>query len=321
MNIRKCASVMIGIALLSSCSPKVVTDIAKTYPATNAEDVVVYEVYDSVNVKAEELGTIQVKDRGFTTDCGLDRMLGIAKSKTAEAGGNILKLTEHRYPDMRSTCHRLWGTILKTDDTTAAAGHVAETKARVDEYNRQALQSRTNIDMSGNVLMVNFGPSWITSNLYAPNRTYKGKSGIEGMVNYEHFWKKGMGFGIDFAYYQTSFDDMGDSYSGDYEITLTYVGPSFVFMQKPSDKWRFEYSLGLGYARYSENGDYIHNGFGVMGRMGVDYCISKHFGIGLNVNAVTSRFSRPDEADYYMDKNEAYGIQRISVMAGLKYYF
>lgn len=58
-----------------------------------------------------------------------------------------------------------------------------------------------------------------------------------------------------------------------------------------------------------------------MGRMGVDYCISKHFGIGLNVNAVTSRFSRPDEADYYMDKNEAYGIQRISVMAGLKYYF
>lgn len=308
-------SMMVGMLLLGSCSPRVITQIEKTYPAISTDSVAVYETFDSVKADAEVLGTIQVKDKGLTTNCGLERMLGIARQKTAEAGGNILKLTEHRYPDMRSTCHRLWGTMLRTNDLAAVDSQLYLTQQQADYYMRQA-KSKPQTDNSGDVVRVSAGPSWIVSKFEIDDRTYRGKLGSEVGASYEHYWKNGLGVGVDFSYYHTAFDT---EYDGDYDVNLLYIGPSFAY-RLSSKKWQLYEAVGLGYSRYNEE-YYSVNGLGVMARLGINYLVSKHLGIGASLNAISTRLKEPHDAGSYLDDDEYYGIGRISVMVGLSYCF
>ena len=86
---------LVGL-LLAACSPRVITEVTKNYPARSVDEVRVYDVGDTVPNSAVAIGKVAVLDRGFTTNCGYDRMLGLAKERTAENGGNGLLLTEHK---------------------------------------------------------------------------------------------------------------------------------------------------------------------------------------------------------------------------------
>lgn len=82
---------------LTGCAPRVLTEVTMNYPARSVEEVRVYDVGDTVPNSAVAIGKVAVLDRGFTTNCGYDRMLGLAKERTAENGGNGLLLTEHMF--------------------------------------------------------------------------------------------------------------------------------------------------------------------------------------------------------------------------------
>ncbi|HBX44414.1 MAG TPA: hypothetical protein DEG28_00775, partial [Porphyromonadaceae bacterium] len=128
-------------ATLFACSPKVVTQVIKTYPPLpESEDVAVYhlETNDSVPATAETLGQVAVVDNGFSTKGSYPRVVDMAVEETRKTGGNVLLITDHLKPSFwGSSIHQIGGTMLKVnpEDTTAVPSQ--ETYISMEESNRR----------------------------------------------------------------------------------------------------------------------------------------------------------------------------------------
>jgi len=105
-----------SILFLTSCAAKLTSSMQKTYaPLDYKEEVRVFEVSEETPPKAEKLGTIKVGDSGFSTDCDYATVLEKAKTEARKVGANVLKITEHKLPDLMSSCHRIKADVLKVD--------------------------------------------------------------------------------------------------------------------------------------------------------------------------------------------------------------
>lgn len=116
---RKINLLVIGFAFLfGACSPKITTQISKSYaPLEYKEDVKVLGLNDPIPGNSEDLGTVKISDTGFTTNCGYEAVVDAAKLEARKAGGNAIKLIDHIPPSiMGSTCHRISAKILKVSD-------------------------------------------------------------------------------------------------------------------------------------------------------------------------------------------------------------
>jgi hypothetical protein len=107
----------IGIILfLTSCSPKLTSTMLKSYPPLNYQkEVRVFTINEPVPSSAERLGTIKIGDSGFSINCNYAKVIEIAKDEARKVGGNVIKITQHRVPDLVSTCHRITADIMKLD--------------------------------------------------------------------------------------------------------------------------------------------------------------------------------------------------------------
>ncbi|WP_298931283.1 hypothetical protein [uncultured Allomuricauda sp.] len=105
---------IISAFLLSSCSPKISSLITKDYQSLKYDEkVVVLGLNEQQPANAEVLGVVKVRDTGFSTKCNYEIALDKAKLEARKVGGNTIKITRHKKPDLWSTCHRLDATILK----------------------------------------------------------------------------------------------------------------------------------------------------------------------------------------------------------------
>jgi hypothetical protein len=121
---KKFAYLMI-IALMSSCSPRISTHLYKSYPPlTDNQNVKVLALTDSIPVISTQLGTVKVEDSGWTTKCGYEDFIAIAKREARKAGGNAIKVIEHIPPHSARhglafyyyNCHQITVMILRTPD-------------------------------------------------------------------------------------------------------------------------------------------------------------------------------------------------------------
>ena len=72
-----------AMLLLTSCSPKVVTNIVRTYPdIIPADSVYVIGLGEKVPNTAETIGRVSVVDRGTSTNCRYDQVLHLAQEAT-----------------------------------------------------------------------------------------------------------------------------------------------------------------------------------------------------------------------------------------------
>jgi len=105
-----------SILLLTSCSAKLTSSMQKTYaPLDYKEEVRVFELGEETPPNAEKLGTIKVGDSGFSVICDYATVLDKAITESRKVGGNALKITEHKLPDIWSSCHRITADVLKVD--------------------------------------------------------------------------------------------------------------------------------------------------------------------------------------------------------------
>ena len=73
------------------------------------------------------LGHIKIGDTGFTTKNGnYAAVLNIAKDEARKAGGNVVKITKHKSPDMLSSMHRIEADILRVDDLSVLSGEMSD---------------------------------------------------------------------------------------------------------------------------------------------------------------------------------------------------
>lgn len=104
--------------VLSGCSPKIISSITSAHtPLANDAEVLLLEMDAPMPDNAEVLGQIKIGDTGFTTKNGnYAAVLNIAKDVARKAGGNVVKITEHKSPDMLSSMHRIKADILRVED-------------------------------------------------------------------------------------------------------------------------------------------------------------------------------------------------------------
>ena len=107
-----------ALILLSSCSPKISTNLSKTYaPLDYKQEIVTIGLSESEPDNLEVLGQVKIGDTGFSTKCGYDIMINKAKLEARKAGGNAIKIIEHKPPSaFGSSCHRITVKILKIED-------------------------------------------------------------------------------------------------------------------------------------------------------------------------------------------------------------
>jgi hypothetical protein len=112
---RKYLFILLGACLMiSSCNPKVTKSIIRTYPPLNSStEISVLDLRTPIPIGAENLGSIKIGDSGFSTNCTWNTVIEKAKSEARRVGGNVIKITEHKQPDIVSSCHRIKVTILK----------------------------------------------------------------------------------------------------------------------------------------------------------------------------------------------------------------
>ena len=108
----------VSILGVASCSPKVVTQMSKSYePLNYQEAVVVLSSEQAAPPEAELLGELKIGDTGFSTKCDYEEVIVAAKEAARKAGGNVVKITEHKLPGLASSCHRIKANILRVADT------------------------------------------------------------------------------------------------------------------------------------------------------------------------------------------------------------
>jgi hypothetical protein len=108
-----------ALLLCFACTPKLKVDRVQTngpYSLTKSHEPFAIVEQDTLSAANQLLGTIEIKDKGLTLNCDYETVLRMAEDKAKALGGNCLVLTEHRKPDMKSTCHRIKCNVLKIED-------------------------------------------------------------------------------------------------------------------------------------------------------------------------------------------------------------
>ena len=312
--------------LMTSCAPKVVTDMyTSKYAALSPDSVRVFLMGERVPKQTLAIGTVKVVDGGLAIKGSFERVLGMAVEATAKNGGNGLVITEHRQPDMYSTIHRVWGTMLRMPETVNDTIVVKSSfnRALAQPANNQYVQTyqspyeeikKRNENAPRNILRFSVGPSWLISDFQVGERVYKSKCGVDVAVDYDHVWTSGLGLGVNYLHNYTSFEE-------GFTQRLNYIGPSLV-LALSSDKWRWDMALGFGYCTYSEsvgNLSVSESHVAPLMRMGLEYKVSSQIALGAQMNMITVKLDKPE--GFELKDNEFYGIKRFGIQVGMRYYF
>jgi len=285
----------------------------KTYPDIVAVDsVIVFEPGDNVPTSAEVLGNVAVVDKGNTTKCKYDYVLELAKTETSKVGGNGLAIVEHITPSFwGSSCHQIRGVMLHLtdmeidDNSTPLNNSMAITNNKFIE--EQAEEHRA----PKNTITVSMGYGVITSKIYnySNGEVYNSKGGLDWRIQYERIYNKGIGFGLMYSGFKTSFPDIEGN------VMLSYFAPSFVGAYK-TKAWILRYGLGIGYFHYNEK-FYSTGGVGFNYDLSAEYMISENIGLGFTMSGISSSLNQ----DIDLPGNERHGINRINFLGGLRFYF
>ena len=320
-------TIVVFACLLGGCAPRVVSDMyTYEFAPLPPDSVQVFQAGEQVPPRSLAIGTVKVVDNGLSVKGSYDRVLQLAIGETARNGGNGLIVQEHLVPDRRSTIHRVWGTMLRMEQTaadTVTRASVQQALARSDydgyvQYKENLQRAETLASKSPrNVFRASVGPSWLVSRFETPLREYKSKGGLDFAADYEHLWKWGFGIGVNYLHNYTTFNE---------NITLrfNYIGPSLAMGYMLGSHWRIGAGAGVGYGWYKESGTFswashTESNIATLVRMSIEYMPTHDFGLGLQMNTMTMRLEKPD--DFVLKDNEFYGIQSLGILAAVHFYF
>lgn len=106
--------IIISSIFLNSCSPKITsTIISKQDPISDNAYILVLNKDDDFENDGIKIGTIKSTDKGFSTHCSFDEIIEQYKKICRENGANIIKINEHKVPDLKSSCDRIEATLYK----------------------------------------------------------------------------------------------------------------------------------------------------------------------------------------------------------------
>ena len=295
---------LVILIALSSCYPKITTNLIKSYPVLDfQEEIVVIGIDKAIPDNAEILGIVRIGDTGFTNKCSYELVLSRAIHEAKKAGGNAIKITEHKPPSIfGSSCHRIAAQILKLKNT--------------QEYNENTTKNYSEPVTTVRVdtlpkfkFSLNGGGGYQTALVFdeLPDLLkdfYNDmKLGWQVNADFSYFIRDSWGFGIKTSYYNTSnlIEDvyltnaMGNTLRGDLSsnLNVSFVGPSVMWrLPSRNNKGAFFSSISMGYMAYANEMIVIDpyrieaSTVGLAFDVGYDYYLSPTTSVGVRISSI-----------------------------------
>ncbi len=336
--------VLLMLFCATSCAPKIRSSLTHKYPPlSHHQKVAVYRKSAPLPEQSELLGQVSVGDAGMTTRCSYFEVLDIIMDNARKAGGNAIRIVEHRVPDFMSTCHRIKADVL-----------------RVDLESQVALQPNDLADFSGNsqdVIPVDFlgekktAPvfdKWrfgvqggyayrtgkISNQLPAAYRDYlkKLKSGYTIGGDLHYFSVETLGFGLRYDYNRSK-NSLSGANGIEEDISMHYFGASMLnryIMQ--GGKASFLLGINMGAQTYRD--DALLSGarkvitgsnLGLGMETGVDFKLSPGAALHIGASFLMSNLRKikvdhgTHQESIELDKDDMENLSRFQLTLGLKF--
>lgn len=339
-------------AIFYSCAPRVTTNLISRHSSLpKSSTITVFNVNDKVPGEPQKLGSISIGDTGFTTNCNYDKVISLAKEEARKAGGNAIKITEHKEPNFwGSSCHRIKADILRLA-ASPNRDAVTERSMNLNESNENAVvnsyytttyipeeYSKFNISLGiGGGYRINKLSDALSS--VERDHMKKMKWGMTLELNSEVYVSKFIGIGISSSWFRSAAAitllQQGYSYEVKDRINLFYVGPKVVFRGGKGKSGHFfaETSLGyLGYYQVLKSADsglkdkYTGNSLGSILGLGYDINLSQVAGLVLKLSMTTGTMSKMTETLHNGQKSviefpdgKKEGLSRIDLTVGIRF--
>lgn len=273
------------ILILSGCSIGIKTTIIKNYPGLDSlQEIKILDVWQSAPSNAIEVGNVTIYDN-MTIHCDSAVVFSAAKNEARKAGGNILKITEHLYPSLVSSCHRIKALILKVDDSHDTL-FTKQTEKRLLPKPRIKHDSR---------FALNAGLGWQTAkipdglNQFEKDYLTELKSGNQFGVEYNYFVNQQTGIGVIFNLFHSSNSvnasaqtNTGSVVNGNLsdDVTILYIAPSITWrILSPTKMNAFFAGLSIGYMHYKDDSHFIYSSTSTGSTVGLSYDLSYDLGL------------------------------------------
>ena len=100
--------------IFCGCAASVSSSKLKSHqPTPEYQNIDVYSQYDNISREHEIIGTIEYDDTGFSLSCSYSDMVKSFIKETRKMGGDAVKITTVKNPDLWSTCYRGSANALK----------------------------------------------------------------------------------------------------------------------------------------------------------------------------------------------------------------
>lgn len=86
------------------------------YTTAYTQNIVILNEQNDATINIDPIDEIKYKDNGFKIHCSYKDALNYLKQKANEKGANLIKITQHKFPDQWSTCHRISAELYKVDN-------------------------------------------------------------------------------------------------------------------------------------------------------------------------------------------------------------
>lgn len=326
--------------LLASCSPKVTSTMAKSYPSLPSEAPVKVFYKEDIPAGSEEIGKVRVSDTGFSTGCDSLTVISKIKNEARKAGGNAVLIIEHKKPSVwGSSCHQMTAMVLNVSDLSAPT----LAKDNSEESPTPVLLSESRMLPRFN-LAINGGYGWRTAKLAdgieGLEKEYAEKlmSGFVWNASANYYFNDNYGIGMSYSSYSASnsspaYTQEGETGTFKTNDMITYVGPAFLMRYSQNQKWIFNMSLGIGYIGYSSDSKFNRESVKLTGgtvgfetSIGGEYKFSKNWGVGATLstnsgllNSITVN-ENGSERNVKLGKDEKEGLGQIRIAVGFRYY-
>ncbi len=306
-----------------SCSPRVITSISSPLePLDDGQPVVVIDDRSVQLQHALYVGSVEILDSGFSTNCGYDRVVELAKVEVRKAGGNYLVINEHRQPDLLSSCHRIAATIMRVDfpGTTDVALNTPDAPDAVDTPDTPDIEPQLSTFRSTDeYLTVSSAPAppvfelskWrFALDAAFSLRTAKISDNTSSSGLTDEQWKqllsglkKGVAYGVGVTRFFNNFYGLGAKFVGNhyanklmgmkFGVDAWYFAPEFM-MRAPTRNLKNAWiiSISAGYVAYRESISdgrqklsESTGGFKTTTEFGYDFRLSKGVSMGLKLVA------------------------------------
>ena len=108
MKLKNLLFIVTAIFLFFGCGPQITSTLYQPKQAlSDNQKVALLDTHHIIPENSIKTGQLKFGDNGFSTGCSFKKNCLSAIAHARKIGSNVIKITNHKKPDLLSSCHRM----------------------------------------------------------------------------------------------------------------------------------------------------------------------------------------------------------------------